>query len=369
MKTYGGLWGVAVATVLVWAVGCGDDASKASPTNKGGTGGSVGTGGEKMAADGGSADDTGGKTDTTGGTASGGASVGGSTASGGEGGGSVDGAGGEPSLTFQSMPAGIELSLDAASQAAGFTLTSASISQDSTTDLFYTEWYGELHNGTKQTQCLIAVTGDFQNAAGQTVIKLDTYAKGAAYKLTSSKVTAPCMAAGENVPLWTNNIPNMALPLSSIKKLVVKVTPLTSPAAVLHPSTPTLPPVIKAYSATHKSWQISGSATATADIYNASLEFWGKSGAFYVDSAKVFHLDNLLNGQVWAFDTAPLGLKTVTLTSMVTYFSFIDGLKGAAPRVALDEKASAFIALRDEAFALHDAALKRRAQYRQSLGQ
>ena len=78
------------------------------------------------------------------------------------------------------------------------------------------------------------------------MIKLDTYAKGAAYKLAASKLTSPCVAAGENVPLWTNNIPNMALPLGSIKKLVVKITPLTSPDAVLRPSTPTLPPVTKA---------------------------------------------------------------------------------------------------------------------------
>jgi hypothetical protein len=159
----------------------------------------------------------------------------------------------------------------------------------------------------------------------------------------------------------------MALPLGSIKKLVVEINPLTSPDAVLHPSTPTLGPLSKVYSDTFEAWQISGSATATSDIYNASITFWGKSGAFYVPSEKVFHLDDLLKGQAWAFDTAPLGIETVTLTSLVSYFSFIDGLKGAAARVASDEKTSAFVSLTDKAVLNRDATYRRRAEYRQSL--
>ena len=353
MKTFGALGGL--AAVLVFAVvGCGEEDPKQAPTGKAGSGGSAGTAGDRAN---GGADDAAGTANggssagstTTGGTfsnAAGTAGAGGS--SGGAGGGAGDGGtGGTSPLTFQSKPAGIELELDAATKASGLTLSTTSITQETTGSLNYVEWLGELVNGSSQTQCLIAVTGDFQTASGSSVIKLDTFAQGAAYDLGLS-VTSPCVAPGGRVPLWTNDLPDLAIKVDTIAKLVVTIEPITSPDAVLHPSTPTLAPVTKTYSATFEAWQIASTATATADIYNVSITFWGKTGGFFVDSEKDFHLENFLAGQTWAIDTAPLGLETETLVEVIPYFSFIDGLKpGAALRRVYDEQTSALLERRD----------------------
>src|SRR6266540_6824884 len=131
MKTYGVMGSVAMATVLMLTVGWGDDEPHGTSGNKGGTGG-MSSGGTKPSTDGGAAGDGSGLAGSeTGGTAAAGGGVGGSSAGGGGTAGS--GGSGEPPLTFQSSPAGIELELDAASEAAGLTLTSSSITQETTT--------------------------------------------------------------------------------------------------------------------------------------------------------------------------------------------------------------------------------------------
>lgn len=370
MKTFGTLGGLAAVLVFVVA-GCGEEDPKQAPTGKAGAGGSVGTAGDQ--ASGGSGEEAGtsnggssaGST-TTGGTFANAGTAGAGGANGGAGGSAGDGGGGgTPPLTFQSKPAGIELELDAATAASGLTLSTTSITQETTGNLNYVEWLGELVNGSDKTQCLIAVSGDFQTSSGMSVIKLDTYAQGAAYDLGASSLSSPCVAPGGRVPLWTNDIPDMAIKVDTIKKLIVTIDPLTSPDAVLHPSTPTLAPLAKTYSATFEAWQIASTATATADIYNVSITFWGKTGGFYVDSEKDFHLENFLQGQTWAIDTAPLGLETETLVEVVPYFSFIEGLKpGTALRKVYDEQTSAVLERHDAVQTNWDDARARRLRAR-----
>src|SRR5258706_7756137 len=254
MKNYGVMGLAAGAALVMCVVGCGSDDHNNVPPGKGGTGGSSGMAGANAAGSSGN---------TQGGSSQGGAAgnAGTSGSTMGDAGDANAGAGGagdkpEP-IVFQSQPAGITLELDAKSQASGLTLRSSSITQKTDSSLFYTEWLAELFNGSNTTQCLIAVSGDFQTAGGVSVEKFDTYAEGAAYKLGSSKLTSPCVAPGESVPLWSNDLPGMVLGIDTIKKLVVSITPLPSPDAVLHPSTPTLAPITKNYSATFKAWQIS----------------------------------------------------------------------------------------------------------------
>jgi hypothetical protein len=264
---------------------------------------------------------------------------------------------------FQSRPAGIELELDAASKALGLTLGATSITQDSGSSLHYTEWLGELYNGSEDTQCLIQISGDFQTDSGVAIIKFDTFAQGAAYDLGSSDLASPCAAPGETVPLWSNALPEMQLKLETVTKLVVTITPLPRPNADLHPSTPTITPLMQTYSDTFDAWQIATTATATADIYNVAVTFWGKSGAFFVDNQGDYHLENFIKASTWAIDTAPLGLETATLSKVVPYFDFIDGLKSAARRV-YDAETSTTLAVRRDAFANREATRARRERAR-----
>jgi hypothetical protein len=375
MKIHGTMVKAALAAVLL-TVGCGSDDSGGSSGSKGGTGGLAGENGVPSAGEAGSNEgENGGTNDSSAGAAgsddgpgasgassgSGGATAGSGGATAGSGG-ATAGSGGQAQLGFVSQPAGIELELDSAS-AAGFTLTSSRLTQEASSSLFYAEWYAELHNGTSKTQCLIQISGDFQTATGASIIKFDTFATGAAYKLSDSKLSSPCMAPGESVPVWSNDLPDGALALASIQKVVVYVEPLTVPDAVVHPSTPTLGAVAQTYSSSFEAWALSGSATATADIYNASLTFWGKSGNFYVDNTKVFHLENLLKGQAWPFSTT-VGLETVTLNAVVSQFSFINGLESAAAKFGQAEKTPALVARLNEAGNRSDRAFDRRSRFR-----
>jgi hypothetical protein len=65
----------------------------------------------------------------------------------------------------------------------------------------------------------------------------------------------------------------------------------------------------------------------------------------------------------WAFDTAPLGIESATLTKVIPYFSFIDGLQGAARWVYSDEVKD-LVATRDLAIQAWDAARARRERVR-----
>jgi len=368
MKIHGTMVTAALAAVLL-TVGCGSDDSSGASGSKGGTGGLAGTpsageAGSDQGDNGGAPDSSAGAAgadDGPGASGGSGGSGGRAGGSGGTSGGASGGSGGQPPLGFVSQPAGIKLELDSAS-AAGFTLTSSRLTQDASSSLFYAEWYAELHNGTNQTQCLIQISADFQTAAGVSIIKFDAFASGAAYKLSDSKLTSPCMAPGESVPVWTNDLPDGSLALASIQKVVVYIEPLTVPDAILHPSTPTLGTVTQTYSSSFEAWALSGSATATADIYNASLTFWGKSGNFYVDNTKVFHLEDLLKGQAWPFSTT-VGLETVTLSSVVSQFSFINGLEGATAKYVFGET-PALVARLNEAVNRLDGAIDRRSRFR-----
>lgn len=366
MKSYGVLGSVYLG-VLAFAVACGGGDKHDTPQNVGGSSAgsaskSDGGGRDENGGEGGSSSGSGGSSAGSGGTGGSSAGSAGTAASGGTGGGG--GTGGMPATVFQSRPAGIELVLDDKAKSAGFTLTTSSITQETTGSLNYVEWLGELVNGSAKTQCLIAITGDFQTAAGVSVTKLDTYAYGAAYDIGSGKLSSACAAPGEHVPVWSNDLPDVAIDVGSIKKLVVTVDPIEKADAKIHPSTPTLSEISKTYSATFETWQLSGSATAVADIYNVKLTMWGKSGDFFVDSADAFHLEDYTKGTQWAFDTAPLGIESETLTKVVPYFSFINGLKGAARWVYNDETKD-LIAQHDRAASTWQATQARRQQFRE----
>ena len=334
------------AVVCLLATGCGGDDAK--PSNKGNAAGTnQGGSGGKATTEGGS-DGEGGEAASAPQAGSGGSSAGTGPAAGTAG---MGGEPGSPVITFESLPAGIELEVDAASKEAGLTLKSSSLIQDTSTALFYTEWRAALYNGTTETQCFIEMTADFQNAAGTSVIEFHTFAYGAGYDTGSGlTLTASCAAPGETVPIWSNDNPMMALPLGSIAKLVVTLTPMARPEAVIHPSTPTLGPLTKEFTALEW-WQISGMATSTADIYNVKLTFWGKVGEFFVDDCNAFHSEDFLQGQSWAYETIT-GIDSVELDEVVSHFSFIDGTSTAA-RIRLNERDSA----------LWDAADERRRQH------
>ncbi|HVY32322.1 MAG TPA: hypothetical protein VHB79_37555 [Polyangiaceae bacterium] len=365
MKSYGVLGGVCLG-VLAFAAACGGDdhnppQNMAGSSTAGSAGQSAGAAGDESGGEGGSSSSTGGSSAGTGGSSAGTGGSGGTAMVGGNGG--SGGSGGVPAAGFQSRPAGIALELDAKSKAAGFTLTTSSITQETTGDLNYVEWLGELVNGTSKTQCLIAISGDFQNAAGTSVTKLDTYAYGPAYDIGLGKLVSTCAAPGEHVPIWSNDLPDVAIDVDSIKKLVVTINPIEKADAKIHPSTPTLSEITKTYSSTFKTWQLAGTATAVADIYNVKITMWGKSGDFFVDSADAFHLDDYLEGTQWAFDTAPLGIESETLTKVIPYFSFLDGLQGAA-RWVYSEEVKELAATRELAVQGWDAARARREQVR-----
>ena len=346
MKTYGALGCVVTAAFCALTTGCGSSDEK--PAAQGGAGGKV------EAAAGSSAAGEAGETEQPeGGTTSGG-SGGSSAGSGGASGGTGGGTGGTGTVD----PASGE----------GLALGTTSITQDTGGSLFYTEWLGELYNLTDEPQCLIQITGDFQDASGVSVVKFNSYAYGDPYKIGTSALVSSCIPPHQSRPVWSNAIPGEALAIASVKKLVFKVTPFALGATqnpIPHPSTPTLGALTKTYNASFNEWAIAGKATATADIYNASLTFWAKSGDFFVDNEKVYHLENLLKGTSWSFDTSPLGVETTTLTSVLPLFSFIDGLKGANASIhAGDPLTIALLRRRNEAVGAWQNAVDLRARYR-----
>jgi len=370
MKTYGWFGCIVAAGLFALITGCGSSDDKGTPPS-GGSGGLESTGGKPAGGGGSSATGDAGAGDAgdagTPGSSDGGApSGGGDGGSGGSKAGSA-GAGGAPPVTptFKSLPEGIQLTV-APESAAGLVLATTSITQETTTTLFYTEWLGEVYNDTDEPQCLVQVSGDFQTASGVSVIQFDTYAYGEPYKIGTSKLVSSCIPPHESMPVWANDLPMEALAIASIKKLVLVVTPFKASGAVPHPSAPTIGALTKTYSSSFKRWQISGTAAVTADIYNASITFWGKSGDFYVDNQKVYHLENLLKGTSWAFDTMPVGgLETPTLTSVLPLASFIDGLQGASASIhTLDPQSAALVRKGNDALGVWQSALELRARYR-----
>jgi hypothetical protein len=357
MKSYGVVLGLMLGACLV-NTACGDD-EKSSPHPPGGAAGAAGK--ATAVGDGGS----GGEGEGAGGPSAGG-SIGGSggATAGSSGSAGMAGSGGSSApVTFESKPVGIELELDAASKEAGITLRSSSLIQDNDTPLGYTEWRAALYNGTGETQCFIEVTADFQDATGTSIIEFHSYAYGAAYDSGSGLgLTITCAAAGETVPIWSNDNPMKVLPIASAKKLVLSVTPMARPEAVLHASTPALGPIMKEY--TNLDWWImSGQATSKADIYNVKLAFWGKVGEFFVDDSAAFHSEDFLKGQTWDFETIA-GIDAVNLDEVVSYFSFIDGRSTAQPRLRLSERDAELLTARSSASVTWNAADLRRQQYR-----
>ncbi len=326
---------VYVGTVLFGclAFACGGD-DEPAPSNTAGRSGSAGSssgaGKSSSAGTAGSA-----------GTAQGGSASGGGGGTGGEAddaGGSGGEGGAEPGVEFVSKPAGVQLLVDDAAKALGFTVRSSNVTQHPSGDKFYKEWFAEVYNGSDEPQCFIQVAADFQDAAGSSLLKLNTYAYGAGFDLGTLSLTATCAAPGETVPLWSNALDAQSVPIDSIKQLSVEIMAMARPNAVLHPSTPTLNQSTKALDPQLDWWTFSGGATSVADIYNVKLEFWGKSNGVVVGKSAAFHSENFLKGMSWTFETLA-GIESETLDSTTSYFSFIDGPQGAARIVYRGESA------------------------------
>jgi hypothetical protein len=364
MKIYGVL-GLMVGACLI-SVGCGDDEKESPHKSGGGTAGTINAAGSDEGSDdttgsgGRSAAGSGGRSAAGSGGRSAAGNGGGGSGGHEAGGGGMAGSGGSMAPTkFESKPAGVELEVDAESKAAGISLRSSSLIQDTGTSLGYTEWRAALYNGTNETQCFIAVNADFQDAAGTSIIKFESYAYGAAYDSGSGiGLTITCAAAGETVPIWSNANPKKVLPIASAKKLVIEVTPMARPEAVLHPSTPELGPLTKEFTNLDW-WVVSGRATAKADIYNVEVAFWGKVGEFFVDDSADFHSEDFLQGQTWDFETIA-GIDSVQLDEVVTYFDFIEGSSGALARRSLSPRDAELATARSAATTAWDAARARR---------
>lgn len=261
---------------------------------------------------------------------------------------------------FVSKPAGIELVLDDAAKAAGFALVSSNFTQKPSGAEFYREWWAELLNGTDQPQCFIQLAADFQSSSGASLQKLDTYAYGGSFDIGSSVgLTATCAAPGEVVPIWSNALDGTMVAIDSIKKLSIAITATEKPAAILHPSTPTLANFKKTFEQGLQWWTFSGDATATADIYNVKVEIWGKSGGVVVGKTADFHFDNFLKGGLWSFKTSA-GIDGATLEAATPYFSFIDGLDTAL-FVHYDPESAKLVALKQAAADSWKAAEDRKA--------
>jgi hypothetical protein len=257
-----------------------------------------------------------------------------------------------------------ELSPDASTLAAGWTLSSSHLTEKPSASDFYKEWFAELYNGTTSTQCMPEVDADFQDGTGASLLKLHTYAYGPAFDLGDGVgLTGACALPGETLPLWSNALDSFNVPLDSIKKIVLHVQGLDRPKAKLHPSTPTVGTVTKTLDPQLNWWNFSGMATSVADIYNVKIEFWGKSGGFIVGKTDDFHLDNFLKGDVWSFATQA-GIDNPTLDSFTQYFDFIDGPQGALRIAYSGEAAVKSAEWRSAVRTEHEAAEARRDQAR-----
>jgi len=290
--------------------------------------GSAATGGDAGGGSGGTGGDAGsGGSGPSGGTAGqGGAS--GSGATGGAGGGSP----------FTTNPPGIEREQQPQSNGANIDLLTTSLTQRSTSSLNYFEWFGEVANVGSEVRCYIQLHADFQSSTGTSIIKLDTFVYASPFKMGSSSLTAPCLAPGTTGIVWSNDLPTTPVPIDSIKRVVVSIEALVDPSAVPHPAAPRLSPLTKTLSG--QRWAISGTATSIADVYNVSIDFFGKTGKFFVDRETVYHLENFLTAQTWAFDTSPLGLETTTLDEVVPILDFIEGTDTTAFEPALERDTS-----------------------------
>jgi hypothetical protein len=172
------------------------------------------------------------------------------------------------------------------------------------------------------------------------------------------------LAPGEKGIVWGNDLPNEPIDLASIKSLNLTISSLEENSAVPHPLAPKVGALTKTFDSLEKDWAVSGSASAASSaIYNLSLSFWGKSGSFYVDTQKVYHLDDFLPGDVWAFDTAPLGLAATTLDSLVYTSDFIEGTKPAAQVAGGTTATSPLAEAASLAQGVEQAALARRARW------
>jgi hypothetical protein len=335
MKVSAGLLCVVVASACGGGGG-GENKSTPSQTGDGGSGGSgedKSDAGDSALPAGGSSSGSGGMPQVAGQFNAGTAGEGGST---------------PEEAPFVTKPAGVELVLDDAAKAAGFTLVSSNFTQKPSAAEFYKEWWAELLNGTDQPQCFIQVKADFQSASGASLQKFDTYSYGATYDIGSSVgLTATCAAPGEVVPIWSNALDGTMVAINSIEKLNISVMATEKQGAVLHPSTPTLANFKQTFEQGLQWWNFSGDATATADIYNVKVEIWGKSGGVVVGKSADFHFENFFEGDLWSFKTSA-GIDVPTLEEASPYFGFIDGLDTAL-FVHYDPESAKLVALKQAA--------------------
>jgi hypothetical protein len=336
----------------------GDDES--NPENGGTSGGSTPTAGTSTGGSSGSGSPgggssgvsgsagigvTGGSGGSTAGSAGAGAGAGGASGSAGTAG--TGGAGGS-SGTPVTNPPGITFVV---SGTPGIRVVSSNLTQDTSTSLVYVEWFLLVENAGTALACQLSLDASFLNASGTAVETFIAYANSKPYD-GSLTLSIPCIAPGERGAFWTNDIPTAAIDLSGIRTAEIAFSTGPSSGAVPHP----LAPLVASSAVTEHSslgagyWSVSGSMTATGTIYNLAAEAYMISSAgLIVGNETAFHLETLLQGTIWPFETIA-AYEGPRPTDHLLFTDFIEGAEmlelGLGARVA-DEVSTRSLRARD----------------------
>lgn len=276
----------ALAGFSLAVAGCSDDGG--DPTNLGGSGGLVdGTGGAATGGSGGTGPATGG----SGGT--GGAGTGGSSdeATGGTGGAMEEEVG--PLLNTEAASLVVS-PYDTTSEA--LAVISSNLLSKPSADEYFEQWYLVVENTGATPLCYVQAEVDF-NRDGVTVTEHFGYASGFPYEVADSTLSAPCLAKGERGVVYSNGFADSDVDVPSIDEVDLILLGQIYDGAQPHPNAPTI-------TSSAEDWRVSGTAEANGTIYNIGLDAYPYDDeGFVFDQVSDVHLDTLLDGSVWDFET------------------------------------------------------------------
>jgi hypothetical protein len=303
---------------------------------RGGTdGGSAGRGGTAG---------TSGSTSGTGGNATGGSSLGGASNGGTAGGtagvagggaagttnqggtagtagvsGSAGSAGSAGTGSIVSSPAGIEF--EQTSTAPGLELVSSNLVEELFDAEAYYSWFAEIENHSSIPACFVDAVISFRDAFGVEIKSFVAYADAAPYQ-GSLTLTVPCVPPGGSAGIHTIDS-GSPLQLDRIRSAVVDFTHLSG-TYVPHPDTPILTNTAVTPWIGEGYWAVSGTLTSVGTIYNIGLDVYprGPTGLL-LDRLSDTHLDTLITGQSWDYET--LGLEGDRFETFLQSVEFIEG--------------------------------------------
>jgi hypothetical protein len=219
---------------------------------------------------------------------------------------------------------GIDWQSSATSQP-GLVLLSSTLTEEAFPGSIFDSFYGEAVNRGSSVVCDVHIKIDLTDDSGQTLLALESYADGPAYK-SSGTVSSDCLAPGEHGAFWDIQQGTTRVPFAYITHASVTIDSFAPENAVPHPLAPTT--VSSTVIPRFNGYAVSGTVQASAGtIYNLGMTVYtrGASGRLS-DRVSDTHLDTLAQGGSWSYETS-----ANTGEPVARYLQFVGFIEGPRP--------------------------------------